>query len=304
MFSFLTILLSLTNPVLPPEEPVVRVENVFIGETAVPQKSVLDRAPLLLENKNVAILAQDVASGKVLFSRNVDRPQHIASLTKLMTALIILEHHSLDEVVVVPIEATDVEGASLDLYAQESLTVETLLRSILIGSANDAAVALAYHHSGSEAAFAQVMNQKASDWGLDSASFLNATGLDIIEEVDDERNFEVYGNQMSARDILQLARQAIQNPFVRETVKQSLFEGTSVDGKFFHEKKTTNQLLGNFQNVKGLKTGFTYLAGQCFVAFSQTDDGQEVLTVILGSTDRFGETKKLLAWLYDTYVWR
>ena len=114
---------------------------------------------------------------------------------------------------------------------------------------------------------------------------------------------EIFGNVMSARDVAKLARTLLQYDFVRETVNQSHFYGTSVDEQFFHEKASTNQLLGTFLNLKGLKTGFTFLAGECFVALGEARGGQEVLTVILGSDDRFGETKNLLSWIYEVYEW-
>ena len=268
-------------------------------------------APQLLEDKRTAILALDLGSGKTLLSRRADRAQPIASLTKILTALIILENHNLDEIVSVSLEATQVKGAQVGLYEYEKLTVQTLLEATLIPSANDAALALAIFHAGSEAEFVRRMNRRAKELGLDSAEFFNVTGLDIKEErrkkKEERKDGEmekIYGNQMSARDILKLARIALENKFFRETVSQRHFYGTSVDEKFFHEKASTNQLFDTFVNVKGVKTGFTRLAGENFVALGETSDGYEVITVILGSPDRFGETKKFLSWIYDSFEWR
>ncbi len=114
---------------------------------------------------------------------------------------------------------------------------------------------------------------------------------------------EPYGNKMSARDILKLTRIALKNDFFRTTVPKGNFDGTSVDGEFFHEKPTTNQLYGSFLNLSGVKTGYTELAGECFVALGE-HDGHQILTVILGSNDRFGETKNFLSWIYDSFEWR
>jgi D-alanyl-D-alanine carboxypeptidase (penicillin-binding protein 5/6) len=258
---------------------------------------------VLSDTPQQSYLALDLASGETLLSHNITTPRHIASLSKLMTALLILEHHMMDEEVSIPLEATQTEGAQIDLYDQEVLTVETLLESLLVSSANDSAIALAIHHSGSHEAFAQAMNKKAGELGLSSAYFYNATGLDVIEEFDDGRPFEVYGNQMSVSDLATLAQILWKYDFVKENVSKSTFKGTSADGRFYHSKNNTNQLLGSFLNVKGLKTGFTYLAGECLISIGETPDGHEVMTVLVGSLDRFAETKKILAWVYDVYRW-
>ncbi len=256
-------------------------------------------APKLLENEETAILAVDVKSGKTLLHKNADRIQPIASLTKIMTALIILENHELDEIVTVDAVSTKTNGSQIDLYGFEQLTVETLLEATLIPSANDAARALAFFDAGSEAEFVRKMNAQAKVLNLNSAKFLNVTGLDIWDEK--EKSF--LGNQMSARDVLTLTRIALKNDFFRKTVQKTHFYGTSIDEKFFHEKRSTNQLLGTFLNLSGVKTGFTNLAGECFIALG-AKDGAEILTVILGSPDRFGETKNFLSWIYDAFEWR
>ena len=254
-------------------------------------------APNLLENPDTAVLALDANSGKSLFEKSTSRAQPIASLTKLMTALIILEEHDFDEEVTVSPAANRAPGASIDLYSYEKISVQTLLEAILIGSANDAAVALAIHNADSEAEFVIKMNRRAQDLGLISAEFFNATGLDVFEA--ENRKFK--GNLMSAHDVAKLARIMLRNDFVRTTVQKEKFVGQSSDGEFFHAKDTTNELLGTSLNLKGLKTGYTDLAGQCFVSFGETSTGHEVLTVILGSEDRFGETAKLLQWVYRSF---
>lgn len=257
-------------------------------------------APKLLSDERTAVFAQDMGSKKVLLEERVDRVQPIASITKVMTALVIMEEHELEEVVSVPLVATKAAGASIGLYQYEKMTVKSLLKACLIPSANDAAVALAVWDAGSESDFAEKMNEKARELGLDSAKFVNATGLDMWDEVDQVW----YGNLMSARDVARMVRFALQDDFFRETVALRHFWETSADGEFLHEKKSTNQLFDTFLNLSGVKTGYTHLAGQCFVALGNTDDGHEVLTVMLGSSDRFGETKKLLSWVYDAFTWK
>ena len=287
-----------------------RGEGLFFGleKAGLPQVEILEpsklpvkkrgqKSPKLLESERAAIFALDLGSGKVLLEKNADRAQPIASLTKIMTALVILDAHDLEAIVSVPLEATQVAGAKVDLFAYEKLRVKTLLEAILIPSANDAAVALAVFDAGSEEDFAEKMNQMAAKLELKSAKFWNATGLDLQTE-----NGEIRTNQMSARDVSKMTRIALRNPFFAAAVQQPHFYGTSVDERFFHEKASTNQLLGSFLNLKGVKTGFTKAASECFVALGQKDEN-EVLTVILGSQDRFGETKNFLSWIYDRFEW-
>jgi len=295
----------LSTPSLAP-----RSETVLISPAALPTKSVEKLEPKLLADPDLAVYAQDLGSGKMLFKKSSQKSQPIASLTKIMTYLVIREENDLDEIVTVPLVATQTEGAKAGLYAYEKLSVRTLLEALLIPSGNDAAVALAVHNAGTEDDFVVKMNQKAAQLGLKSAEFFNASGLDIFEVVcsdedcDEVLDESVFGNVMSAQDMALMARVALQDSFFRNTVAKSEFYGTSTDGEFVHQKASTNQLLGTFVNSKGVKTGFTGLAGQCLVNLSEDEDGQEILTVVLGSSDRFGETKNLLTWIWDSFVWR
>jgi len=277
---------------------------------ALPVKDVDATAPKLLSDPSVAVYAKDRFSGQDLFTHEIDRPQGIASITKLMTYLIIREQHDFDEVVTVSPVAARTIGASIDLYAGEQLTVRTLLEAILIPSANDAAVALAIWDAGSEEAFVEKMNRKARELGLDSAMFYNASGLDVerpLNDCDPAENgckIQTVGNKMSARDVMMLTRVLLRDTWFATVVQKDHFYGRSIDEKFFHEKRSTNRLFGSFINSKGVKTGYTPLAGQCFVNLAVDDDGHEVLTVVLGSSDRFTETKHIVDWIWERFVWR
>lgn len=295
----------LSSPVLSP-----RSEVVLIEPAAIPTKSFEKIEPKLLADEDLAIFAQDLDSGMELFEKRSTKPQPIASLTKIMTYLIIRDEHDLEEEVSIPLAATKAEGAKVGFYQYERLTVKAMLEALLIPSGNDAAVALAVHNAGLEDAFVEKMNQKAKALKLYSAEFFNASGLDIFEVVcADEAcgnvlDEKVFGNQMSARDAALMTRIALQDPLFREIVAKDEFYATSVDEQFAHEKKSTNQLLGTFVNSKGVKTGYTGLAGQCLINLSEDEQGREILTVILGSSDRFGETKNLLTWIWDSFEWR
>lgn len=298
---FLFLLFSKESTVFPVDDIVRSNPIESLQLSPVPQKKPTRVSPKLLEDPRTALLAIDLGSGKTLLNKEINRPQNIASLTKLMTALIILEEHDMDEVVTVSGDAAISAGSQIDLYEYERITVRTLLEAILIPSANDAAEALAIYNAGSEEAFAEKMNLKAQEWGLESAKFYNATGLDIFPPEGSEE--DIVGNIMTANDLSILAQKAWKNDFIKQTVGKETFSGTSVDEEFYHEKDTTNQLLDSFLNIKGLKTGYTELAGQCFIAVGENLQGNEVMTIILGSDDRFGETKNLISWIYDSFDW-
>ncbi len=291
-------------------QTVDKVSVAWLDLPKLPIKKPGKTAPVLISEPFVAVYAQDPASSKVFFAHEIDRPQPIASITKLMTYLVIRENHSLDEVVKVSPEAARIGGASIGLYANEELTVGTLLEAILIPSANDAATALAIWDAGSEKNFVEKMNAKARELGLDSAQFYNASGLDVEGPVDNcdvtqpGCKIETKGNLMSARDVMKLTRILLRDEWFAAVVQLQHFYGTSIDGEFFHEKVTTNRLFGSFVDTKGVKTGYTPLAGQCFVNLAVDEDGNEVLTVVLGSTDRFTETKHIVDWVWDSFEWQ
>ncbi len=280
--------------------PTTEVGIEIITPARIPSKNENSIAPKLLGDEFIAIWAQDLNSGKTLFTKDALRPQNIASLTKIMTFLVIFQEHELDEIITITRTATLTEGAQIDLYQYETMDIQTLLRAILIPSANDAARALAIHNAGSEDEFAKKMNQYAKKYKLPSAKFYNSTGLDIR----DAKTGKYHGNIMSANDVAQMTKIALKNPFFRKTVAKTEFFGTSADGQFAHSKPSTNQLLGSFVGSKGVKTGYTGLAGQCLVNLSERADGIEILTVVLGSPDRFQETKNIITWLWDNYEWR
>lgn len=282
----------------------------ILNPAKIPYKNDGKIQPVLLQDQSTAIWAIDMGTGKILYEKNAHRTQNIASISKLMTALIILENHDMNEVVVFPEEAFIAIGSRADFYLYEKVTVKTLLETMMVASANDSAIALAIHHAGSEADFVKIMNTRAKELGLTSATFYGATGLDIFEKPETydplTGKFEgkVYGNEMSASDIAKLSKFVYAYPFIQQTAQKTEIQAFSADEAFFREKDNTNQLLGTFLNVKGLKTGYTVLAQECVVTIGETVDGNDVMIVVLGSSDRFGETKKLLSWIYDSYTWK
>ena len=235
----------------------------------------------------------DVQSNRVLYSNNPDKSLPIASLTKIMTALVTLDKfgNQLNAVATVPIEAVEVTGSKMSLYANERLTIHNLLKGMLIESANDAAMTLAYATAGTPAQFSVLMNEKASQLGLTQTHFTNSVGFD---------NPEHYS---TARDLAELSQIAMENQTFADIVVISKTTVRDISGKFVHQLNTTNKLLGQYQNVVGVKTGTTDEAGESLVAAVRGDSGQEVIVVLLDSPSRFQESEKALDWALKAYSW-
>jgi D-alanyl-D-alanine carboxypeptidase (penicillin-binding protein 5/6) len=165
-----------------------------------------------------------------------------------------------------------------------------LLAAMLIASDDDAADALALADSGSLAAFSNQMNSIPPRWGIDHTHFSNASGLT------DKANYA------SARSLAQLASLLIQNPTAQRLVASPAATITDAAGQSYSLKSTDDLLQSGA--FTGIKTGYTPAAGQCFVGLATTPDNHQVITVVLGSGDRFGDTQKLLTWIEDNYTWQ
>lgn len=235
----------------------------------------------------VAYLVQNAATGEVLASRNARERRAPASITKLMTVLVALERARLDDVVTVTKKAAAVGESSIFLEPGERITVADLARAALIQSANDAAYALAAHvGGGSVPRFVALMNAKARALGLSDTRFLNPDGLDAL------------GHVSSARDVTRLARVAMRNPFVRETVR--LQSASIAGGRTLH---TWNDLLATFPALIGVKTGHTDDAGWSEVA-AASGPGVTIYATLLGGTSRErrnADVASLLRWGLSRY---
>ncbi|MBI5413394.1 D-alanyl-D-alanine carboxypeptidase [Candidatus Peregrinibacteria bacterium] len=240
-----------------------------------------------------SVYAIDLNGGEPLFTRNVFARRQIASIAKLVTAMVILDNHNVFEKVIVSKNAATQEGSSMFLRSGEEITVENLLTGLLINSGNDAATALAEFDAGSESAFVSKMNAKAALLGLKDTHFSNAKGFDEA------------GNYSTAFDTMTFGRAAVSYPFIRKTVALKTAEVMSTDGRITHSLKSTNELLENpYFKIIGLKTGTTPEAGQSFVSLTEAPNDHEVLTVVLGSPDRFKETEILLDWVLRNFEFK
>ncbi|MDH5596688.1 MAG: D-alanyl-D-alanine carboxypeptidase [Candidatus Peregrinibacteria bacterium] len=238
-----------------------------------------------------AAILMDYDTGLVLYKKNSDEQMAMASLTKIMTAIIILENHALDEVVTVGSNFSGIEGVKIWIRQYEQLYVEDLLKALLIRSAGDAAMALAEYHSGSVEAFVEEMNERARTLNLTDTHFENPIGLDADD------------HYSTAFDLAILSKHALHMSAFRSIVGMEEARIESVDRKIDHYFKTTNKLLGSYLNILGVKTGTTYAAGESLINLARNEAGREVIAVLLNSPDRFQENKSMIDWAFRSHEW-
>lgn len=237
--------------------------------------------------------AFDLTTGTLLYEKDSQLKLYPASTTKMLTALVAIEHYQLEQLLMVNGE-NQVIGNKLNLENGEQVTVKDLLAALLLASANDSAYVLANNYPGGLEAFVLAMNDKAEQLNLQDSVFSNPAGLDELQQLS------------SARDLNILARELLKNDFLRDLVatpyleintshQESLKQVTSAYQLF-----NTNQLLGSLMGVKGVKTGTTDWAGQVLVTLIERD-GREILISLMNSQDRYADTQKLLAWIFNTY---
>lgn len=226
-------------------------------------------------NADSAVL-MDTATGTILYSKNAERALPPASVTKIMTLLLFMEeldagNISLDEDITVSEYAASMGGSQVYLEAGESMSAEDMLKSVIIASANDAAVALAEKVAGSEEAFIGRMNERAAELGMNNTHFENATGLDD----------DTVKHLTSAYDIALMSRELLSHPTI--TKYSTIWMDTIRDGAF--GLTNTNRLIRFYEGATGLKTGSTSKAGFCMSATAMRD-GLHLIAVIMGADTR------------------
>jgi D-alanyl-D-alanine carboxypeptidase (penicillin-binding protein 5/6) len=235
-----------------------------------------------------AYLVLNDATGEVLLARGAHERLPVASLTKLMTALVALDRTKPNDVVTVDRDAAGVTGSTIRLRTGERIRVRELLAAALIQSANDAAVALAEHvGDGNGSAFVVLMNRRAQTLDLGDTQFVRPDGLDVP------------GHYSSAWDVTTLGRAAMREPVIRRLVRQE--SATISGGRTLH---TWNDLLGEFPGMFGVKTGHTSTAGWSQVAAAR-GNGVTIYATILGSPSRSirnADLEELLAWGMSRYA--
>jgi len=232
--------------------------------------------------------------GDILFGKNTKQILPIASLSKIMTAIITLENFDLEEIIKVSKNSVLISGDKGGLITGEELKVKDLLYIMLMESSNDAAMALASDNPRlSYDEFLNLMNSKAKELGLKNTYFLDPIGLNSK-------------NKSTVLEIADLTNHALSFPLLWEILKTPETTIYSIDNKFIHNLINTNELLGKFSFLKGGKTGYTEEANGCMLTVSTIPGSwgdNYLITVVLGSEEREGDTEKLINWTKEAYIW-
>ncbi len=253
-----------------------------------PPKPVIVSSPTPLLLSAHSVLAVDVDSGITLYEKNPDLKLLPASTTKIITSLVAMDYYPLDKVL--RVRKMSVDGQKMHLIPGEEITTEDLLYGLLVFSANDAAEVLAENYPGGRDVFIAAMNLKAKELGLDNTSFTNPAGFDGKDHM------------TTARDLNNAALYAMQNPLFAEIVSTKEKDVKSVNGKITHKLVNLNELIGDVGGVLGVKTGWTENARENLVTYIERGD-RKIMISLLGSRDRFEETKAIIDWVFKNYNW-
>ncbi len=247
-------------------------------------------ATIFVDARSAIVL--DSATKEVLFESDAHKEMAMASITKLMTALLVIEKGNLNDVVTVTQEDVIETGSDIDLRSGEQVRLGDLLRATLIKSANDAAYTMAHHVGGTTEDFVKMMNQKAEELGLKETHYMNPHGFDEV------------GHHSSAYDISLLMSHAMENKTFSDIMKMKECDVAILNSDRISHVSTTNELLKSDDPlIEGGKTGFTDEAGEAVVLAAKNPAGHRIITVILNSPRRFAEGKKLIDFVYEKYQW-
>lgn len=239
----------------------------------------------------------DLKTGAFLFGKSADEPMAIASLTKLMTVLVVMDH-SPKLSMPVTIRKTDIRVGGIEqVSVGDVVTFNDALHLTLISSSNTAAAALAHSIGMSDEEFAAAMNAKAKEMGMKNSTFVEPTGLNAK-------------NKASAKDVAILVRTALANEMISKIVLMPEYQFETAAGRT-RAVRSTDELLDSFLSrdpytFMGGKTGYLEEAGYCFAAAAKNKDGNGVVAVVLGAPSkeqRFNEVKQLIYWTFDAYEW-
>ena len=242
-------------------------------------------------------ILMDAATGTVLYEKNADEKLPPASVTKIMTLLLVMEaldsgRIGWDDMVTASEAAAAKGGSQVYLEVGEQMSMDEMLKSVVVSSANDCATALAEHVAGSEAAFVEKMNARAAELGMENTHFVNCTGLDDGENASEHLT--------TARDIAIMSRELLTHEEIKKYT--TIWMDTVRNGQF--GLSNTNKLVRFYEGTTGLKTGYTSTAGHCLSASAERD-GMELIAVVLhceSSTDRFRSAKALLDYGFANYA--
>ena len=248
----------------------------------------------LAENAKSVIMIE-ASTGKVLYERDADVKSAPASMTKMMSLVLIMEAIEngvirLDDMLTVSENASSMGGSQILLETGEKMSVDDMIKGIAIASANDAVVALAEKIAGSEAEFVNMMNQRAKELGLKNTNFKNPHGLDTADHYSSARDMSIIAKELVRHQKI-LEYSSIYEDYLRENTDRKIW------------LVNTNKLVRFYDGVDGLKTGYTEEAGYCLTATAKKD-GMRIITVVMGEPDsqtRNKETTELLDYAFANY---
>jgi serine-type D-Ala-D-Ala carboxypeptidase (penicillin-binding protein 5/6) len=234
-----------------------------------------------------SVLLKDISTGRTLYAYEAERRLSPASLTKIMSALVILEYGHLEDHVMVTPHAAVARRIRLGVRAGQIYRLEDLVKAMLIASANDACLAAVEHLAGSEAGFVMLMNAKARELQLHNTHFSNACGFDASD------------HYSTAADLARLSELALSHPLFRSFVREELEIISAVNSNRSFVLRNTNRLLGRIPGVEGVKTGFTSQAGRC-VILKVSQGNKQLLLVLMHARQRWNTASTLISYGLDT----
>lgn len=245
-----------------------------------------DRPPLVTAS---SWIIYDELTDTVLASWDADTRRPMASITKIMTVLVALENGKLDDEIVISEDAAGTGGQEIGLVAGETVTLGALVRAAMVRSGNDAAAALAEHIGGSIEGFAQLMNDRAAELGMENTHFVNPHGLDTD------------GHYSSARDMLIVARQAMSLPEFEDMARSRMMVFPDAPDGSARSASSTNRILNSYEGSIGVKTGETPRAGLTYVGAAERN-GRRLFVVVfnsIGQRAHFADAIELFNWGFE-----
>jgi len=254
--------------------------------------------PILVSNTDRPVIdaksaaVYDIRSGRFLFAKSTRSRLPIASLTKIMTSSVAIEQLDFNDTVKVSAEAVKVDGEKQTLYEGEEISILSLLKLMLVESSNDAAFALAdYFKNTTGKDMIEEMNIKAQFLQMTETKFLDPAGLDD----------NAYS---TVEDMIKLIRNTMREDSIWDITTEKSTSVKSIDGKIEHKIESTNQLFGVIPDVVGGKTGYTDGALGCMILIVDIPGkNDKLISIVLGSKERFGDTQKLIDWTKSAYSW-
>lgn len=262
--------------------PISGPNYIPIFDSSIPKPAISAKSALVF----------DTDSSRFLFEKNIEVKLPIASLTKIMSAVVVLENMNFDDIVTIASDSIRVDGEKQDLYLGEKMSVKNLLKLALIESSNDAVYALASFAKSRGIDFVGVMNAKAKALGMADSYFIDPAGL----------NDNAYS---TVQDLVKLVEYSLRYQDIWDISSEKTAIIESSDEKIKHTIKSTNILIGLIQDLIGGKTGYTEGAGQCLILVTNAPNyPSKIVSIVLGSGDRFNDTQKLVDWTKKAYSWR